>query len=297
MNVNSRKVIIIGNKGYLGSNLEFYLENLGYEIQCFHRNSEVNLLDEEFLKSIEFKNADLIFFMVGRTGTEEGFEKFENYIEANEILLLKILYEIKEQGFKGRFIYPSTRLVYKGATKRLLKEDDEKETKTVYAANKIFAENILYAWGNYFGLNYTIYRICVPYGHLIDSSYSYGTMGFLTNQAKKNGKITLFGDGEIYRTFTHVEDICEIMLEASKHKSTEKGIYNIGGPDNTSLRNLGTMIAKKFGAEIQYVPWKDNYLKLESGDTMFDDSKLKEIVKVKYKHSLEKYIQKSYSHE
>ncbi|MCB9225871.1 MAG: NAD(P)-dependent oxidoreductase [Chitinophagales bacterium] len=286
----NKKAIVIGGSGYIGSNLEFYLRKMGGDVDSYDRRSKINFFDSNEIKQINFNSADLIFFMAGKTGTIDGFDEYEEYIKSNEILLLKTLQEIIKQGFSGRFVYPSTRLIYKGIEKTPLKENDQKETKTIYAANKLFAENVINSWSNYYGLNYTIYRICVPYGHIIENKYSYGTMGFLTNQAKKDKKITLFGNGEIYRTFTHVEDICKIMTEASLIESTKNEIYNIGSNDNISLKSLAEMISIKYNAEICFVPWKESFLKLESGDTIFDDSKLKRIMKIDYKNSLKNYI-------
>ncbi|MBK6876269.1 MAG: hypothetical protein IPG99_07415 [Ignavibacteria bacterium] len=34
------------------------------------------------------------------------------------------------------------------------------------------------AFSNMFEMDYTIFRICVPYGNKFGSSYSYGTIGF-----------------------------------------------------------------------------------------------------------------------
>ena len=38
-----------------------------------------------------------------------------------------------------------------------LKENDEKETKTIYAVNKLICENLLYAYNNSFDIPYTIF--------------------------------------------------------------------------------------------------------------------------------------------
>lgn len=61
-----------------------------------------------------------------------------------------------------------------------MKEDDEKETKTIYAVNKIACENLLYAYRQNFDIPYTIFRICVPFGNMFSDDYSFGTIGFLS---------------------------------------------------------------------------------------------------------------------
>ena len=49
----------------------------------------------------------------------------------------------------------------------------------------------------YFHSHFTIFRICVPYGNLIDELYSYGTIGFFINRAMKGQNITIYGDGSL----------------------------------------------------------------------------------------------------
>ena len=171
----------------------------------------------------------------------------------------------------------------------MLKEDDAKEAKTIYAANKLNSENILWMYKNAFGIDYTIFRICVPYGNLFDDQFSYGTLGFFINKAKNKESITLYGDGLIGRTFTHVSDISSIIINSIQTKITKNEIYNIGG-ENMNLRDVARMIAKKYGVEVTYSNWPYLALKLESDDTIFDDSKLRDAVPVQYKNTIQKWL-------
>lgn len=50
-------------------------------------------------------------------------------------------------------------------------------------------------------------------------------------------------------------------------------VFNIGGEDY-SLKEMAELIAKKYGVGVEYVPWPDVALKIESGDTVFDSEKL-----------------------
>lgn len=290
MKYSNLKAIILGADGYIGSNLCAYLLSQNIAVESYGRKSNIDFIDTNSLKKINFSKFDLIFIMIGKTGTADGFENHKEYIESNQIVLLNILNQCVNQNFEGKIVYPSTRLVYKGIVKTPLKEDATQEAKTIYAATKIFAENVLHAWGNLYGIRYTTYRICVPYGHIQQGDYSYGTMGFLTQQAREKKKITLFGNGEIYRTFTHVEDICKIMLEGSMIKQSDNQTFNIGSEDNISLNKLANMLCNKYNAEIEYLPWTDKYKKLESGDTIFDDAKLKKLMKIEYKNNLTEYV-------
>lgn len=293
MSLKKSKVVIIGANGYVGRNMSYYLNNEGYEIINFdvqikteHKWMEYYKLDILDKKSLELipKDSDFIFVFSGITGTYEGFDKYKDFIEVNEIGLLNILDYVRNSEIHARIIFPSTRLVYSGVRGKALTEEMEKNPKTIYAINKLTCENILKVYSETFGIKYNVFRICVPYGNLIGNDYSYGTIGFFLNQALNSRKITLFGDGELRRTFTNIEDLCNLFKKTIEIKESENQVYNIGGED-LSLKEVAQKISDKFpNTVIEYTPWSEKSLIIESGDTIFDSCKLDNLVNHKYKH-------------
>jgi UDP-glucose 4-epimerase len=179
-------------------------------------------------------------------------------------------------------------LVYEGSD-RPLKEDATKKPKTIYALNKLVCENLLELYKNTFGINYTVYRICVPYGNAIGADYSFGTIGAFVKQAKDNSFIRLYGDGSLRRTFTHVEDICRQMMGSCTIDASQNEIFNILG-ENSSLREIAALIANKYNAKLDYIAWPENDFLIESGHTVFDASKLQRICKINLKHTIGEWI-------
>ncbi len=293
-----KKSILIGSNGYLGKHLAYFLKennfhNFNFDIhpeppEEIENYQSINITIKEELDKLD-PGVDFIFLFAGLTGTYNGFENFEKFISVNEFGLLNLLLWMCESGCNARIIFPSTRLVYKGRKNYMLKEGDAKETKTIYALNKLAAENILWMHHNAFGIDNTIFRICVPYGNHFDEHYSYGTIGFFLNKARKGEDITLYGDGSIRRTFTHVEDICNYIILAIQIEETKNQIFNIGG-ENLSLLEAGKMIAQKYDVSLNFVEWPDIVLKLESDDTVFDDSKLKALIDYTNKYTLKGWL-------
>lgn len=276
------KVIIIGANGYIGKHLAFYLRHMGmtpmcYDIQEDERENykKVDLTDKESVKSIDL-NVDYIFMFAGLTGTYAGFDKYETYNAINEIGLLNLLDAIRNSEYRPKVIFPSTRLVYKGVEKAL-KEGDEKETKTIYAVNKIACEGLLQAYKASFDIPYAVFRICIPYGNLLSTDYSFGTVGFFIKQASAGKDITLYGGGNIKRTFTHMEDLCYQVVEGAFNPNSNGEIYNIGG-ETYSLREAAEIIAAKFGTNVVDVPWPERDLRIESDHTYFDDTKIRTLL-------------------
>ncbi len=293
-----KKSILIGSNGYLGRHLAHHLQlagfdNLNCDIQATPFHPSQNYLQVDITKPSDLEkpdfDVDYVFLFAGLTGTACGFDDYKKFIEVNETGLLNVLTKLRETESRARVVYPSTRLVYKGVNDHQLHEDAPKETKTIYAANKLNAENLLWMYQNAFGIDYTVFRICVPYGNLFGDEFSYGTIGFFLNQAKQGKDITLFGDGSIRRTFTHVSDISKIIIAATHNQKSKNKIFNIGG-ENLSLREAAEIIAKKYGVAVLYSQWPEMALKLESQDTVFEDSHLKALANVKYEHSLSAWL-------
>lgn len=276
------KVAIIGSKGYIGKHLMFYLKRRGFKVMSYDvipgeevDYQQVDMTDVNSISKIDL-DVDYIFMFAGLTGTYAGFDAYEKYIKINEIALLNLLNAIRKSEHEPKVIFPSTRLVYKGYDKPL-KEEDEKEAKTIYAANKIACEGYLQAYHDSFDIPYTVFRICIPYGNLLSTDYSFGTVGFFIKQAKAGNDITLYGGGSIKRTFTHMEDLCYQIVEGAMKSESDGQIYNVGG-ETLSLKQAAETIAAKFGTKVVGVPWPERDLKIESDHTYFDDTKIQDLL-------------------
>ena len=260
-----------------------YLKQKKNDVVCYDvvESEDVNyhrcdLTDFESVRRIIDLKVDYIFMFAGLTGTYVGFDKANIFVNVDEMGLINLLNCIRESKYRPKIIFPSTRLIYKGADKAL-KEDDEKETKTIYAVNKIACENLLYAYRQNFDIPYTIFRICVPFGNMFSDDYSFGTIGFFIRQASNDRRITLYGDGSIKRTFTSMHDLCKQIVEVGMERVSDGEIYNIGG-HTYSLRNAAEIIASYYKAEISFISWPERDLKMESGSTYFDSSKIERVM-------------------
>ena len=96
------KFAIIGANSYIARNLIYILKNKYKEIECKlygradkHADSAenytcVNLFDSEDIKRIDL-SCDAVFIFVGKTGSANGFDDFDTFIDSNEKSLLNIL--------------------------------------------------------------------------------------------------------------------------------------------------------------------------------------------------------------
>ena len=284
MKSSMKKCCIIGANGFIGKHIVDYLQRLyGIEVYCYDVVVQaelpnykcVDLTDRQAVENIDL-NVDYLFMFAGLTGTYAGFDAYEKYININEIALLNLLDSVRKSEYRPRVIFPSTRLVYKGYDKPL-REDDAKESKTIYAANKLACEGYLQAYRDSFDIPFTVFRICIPYGNMLSTDYSFGTVGFFIKQAQAGNDITLYGGGTIKRTFTHMEDLCYQIVEGAMKEESNGQIYNVGG-ETLSLKQAAEIVANKFGTNVVSIPWPERDLRIESDHTYFDDTKIQALL-------------------
>lgn len=293
-------VAVFGCNGYLGQNLVHYLiaekgvfpigfdrqaDYLGRDVIEYRRMditnaNEVQRLEEGF---------DAIYYFTGLTGTDVSIERYELFVNVNETGLLHLLNHLRSFARIPKMVFPSTRLVYKGIEGMPLAEGAEKECKTIYASSKLSGEQYLEMYRNLFGVDYTVFRVGVPYANMVGGDLSYGTIGFFLGKAQKGENILLFGDGGLQRSFTHVWDVCRQIVEVAALPESSGCVFNIDG-ETFCLRNAAALIADKYGVDLQFTPWPAVPLKLESGDTIFDSSRIRSLLPQTLTRSLQKWI-------
>lgn len=282
-----KHVAIIGANSYIARNLtavlqrqhpETLIDLYDYQEQSLdghERYRSINLIAGD-ASGVDF-GVDTIFFFTGKTGTLDGFTNYSDFIDINEKTLLALLNAYVAQESTAKLIFPSTRLVYQGSDQPLT-EDAPKEFKTVYAINKFACEQYLEMFHRNFGVRYATVRLCLPFGTLIPEASSYGTAEFMISSAKNQGTITLYGDGQVRRTLTSMEDLCQDLIAVATCPDCQADTYNIGGEDY-SLLEMAELIAQKYGANIAFIPWPDQAQRIESGSTVFDATKLDTLIK------------------
>jgi len=297
--MHNKKCIVFGADGYIGRHLMHFLLEAGNAVKAYGLTPEafsaefhyrvVDIANSGNLQGIDW-DVDAVFMFAGLAGTHVGFERAEQFIQVNEIGLVNILEAIRRSGSHPRVIFPSTRLVYQGS-ELALTEDAYCMPKTVYAVNKLACEQLLRVYSNSFAIDHTIYRICVPYGNVIGTSYSYGTLGTFIKQAVNNRMIQLYGDGSLRRTFTHVEDLCHQILLTCLADASRNQIFNTLGED-ISMRCVAKAIADKTCAKLEFTPFPEKDLLIESGHTVFDSSRLQQQFALSLKHTMSEWVEK-----
>lgn len=89
-----------------------------------------------------------------------------------------------------------------------------------------------------------------------------------------------------------MEDIINVILKTIPHTKSDNQVYNIGGNDHLSLKEVAEMVAHKFNVKLDFVPFPEQAAKIESGDTIFDDLKLQFDFPFTYQHYIAEWLNK-----
>ncbi|NQZ56070.1 MAG: NAD(P)-dependent oxidoreductase [Lentisphaeraceae bacterium] len=297
-----KKALIVGANGYIGSHLAWYLEGQSVDLVRVGNHSRSSstrgvyvhedlLYPQQLAELIE--DCDVVYFLAGKTGSSsDSLTKAREYVEKNEIILLNTLDLIAKSSRKPRIIYPSTRLVYGGGSGELITENSPLDPKTIYALNKFSCENYLKIYQQTYGVDYTILRLSIPYGTEISGRVPYGIIPFLINQARKGEPLKVFGTGSQQRSLVHILDLLEIFYRCSLTGNTVNETFNVGGPDSMSLESIVKHISSHYGSAYEHCEWPQIEGNSESGDTVFDSSKILNMLDYKFKNRFLVWLEK-----
>ncbi len=131
-----------------------------------------------------------------------------------------------------------------------------------YAASKLMDEFLAIAYYRETGLPVVIGRHFNTVGPRQSSFYGMVIPKFI-EQAMTNKPITIFGDGNQSRTFTHVTEVADIVYDLMHHDKAVGEVFNIGGVEEISINQLAQKIKAltKSKSPVEHIPLEKVYNK------------------------------------
>lgn len=154
------------------------------------------------------------------------------------------------------FVFTSSISVY-GENQVPMTEDMVPQPTDPYGISKYAAELDLAAAFNLFGLPSIIFRPHNVYGEHQNLGDPYrNVLGIFMNQIMEGRPLTIFGDGEQTRAFTHVDDVAPHIARSVHVPEAYNQVMNIGADRPYTVNTLARLILAKFGSNlpIQYLP-------------------------------------------
>lgn len=279
------KILITGANGYLGSNLAYRLISNGADVRLTDLSAN-SILDEVDYQSCDFlvpdqianviEDIDVIYFFTGRTGNSmEGYDRAADFVLGNEITLLNLLNVIRTLDKKPKIVFPSTRLIYEGGKDHPIVESSKLNPKSIYAVNKWACEVYLQLYAENFGIDYTVFRVSLPYGSNVPmDTISYGVMAYLLNRARNGEPLKLFGEGSQYVSLVHIDDLSEILIQGGISTATNGRIFNVGGPDAMTMREVLQAISDTFNVELLQENWPQVIKNADQGSLIISSDEI-----------------------
>jgi len=245
------KIMVTGGAGFIGTNLIKRLLADGHKVHSLD-NYDSGTRDNEQLyahyhsgdiEQIDLmdKDFDLCFHLAALSRIQPSFvnptETFRSNVRGTEAVC--------EWARKT-----GTKVVYAGSSSRW-----HNPYQSPYAAYKFLGEEVCKTYRTVYGTDIEIARFYNVYGphEIIEGDWA-AVIGIWRRQVRDGLPITIVGDGEQRRDFTHVEDIVDGLVRIGMSNEKHEDAWELGTGTNYSINEVYEMFRVKLGAEKTHIP-------------------------------------------
>ena len=255
----SRKVLITGGAGFIGSHLAGTLLADGYVVDVVDNLStgrienvpagadflELDLQFEEAVESLPGKDYAAVLHLAGQSSGEKSFYDPLYDLDANARSTLLLARWALEKAVPT-FLYASSMGVYGQPDKLPVSEATPARPISYYGTSKLSAERILQVASGQ-GLRTVSFRMFSVYGpgqNLDDMKQ--GVVSIYLAQLLREHSLLVKGSLDRQRDFIFIDDVVSAWKLALE--SSASGIFNLGTGQATTLRELVLMLKDACGS-------------------------------------------------
>lgn len=262
------KVLVTGGAGFIGMNLIKQLVKEGNEVVSLDNYDSgttdnhiegVEYIDGD-ISTIEYIKGDFdyCYHLAAQSRIQPSFEDPTECFRVN----VEGTRAVAEWARHNK-----VKVVYAGSSSRW-----HDPYQSPYACYKHMGEEIFKLYKKVYGLDVEIARFYNVYGpgEIVDGDWA-AVIGIFRRQVRDGETITIVGDGEQRRDFTHVQDIVSALILIAEGISQHEDAWELGTGVNYSINEVYEMFKEKYGAESTYIPDQPgNYRKTlrENDDTV-----------------------------
>lgn len=259
------KALVTGGAGFIGSHVADEFIRRGFEVVVlddlsggFEKNvpagarfvhgsvTDAALVEQLFAR----EKFDYVFHLAAYAA--EGLSHFiraynytNNVVGSMEIINACVRHPVQVLGFT------SSIAVY-GANQLPMSEETEPKPEDPYGIAKYAVELDLKAARRMFGLDSVVFRPHNVYGERQNIGDRYrNVIGIFMSQIMRGEPLTVFGDGEQRRAFSHVSDVAPVMVAALLDPACRNETYNVGADAPHTVNELISCISSEFGVSPQ----------------------------------------------
>ena len=254
------KSIVTGGAGFIGSNLVDKLLTMGHEVIVidnqfseahdefywnFHgQNYRMDIRDYSLTRKL-YDGVDYVFHLAAEARIQPAIENPIEAVSINSVGTCTVLQCAREAGVK-RVMYSSTSSGY-GMNEPPNVETQDDDCLNPYSVSKVNGEKLCKMYTSLYGLETVCFRYFNVYGNRQPLKGQYApVIGIFLRQLAAGEPLTIVGDGEQRRDFTHVDDVVNANIKAALANIDDKcfgQVYNVGTGLNHSINEIAAMIS------------------------------------------------------
>ena len=254
------KSLVTGGAGFIGSHLVDELLELGHEVividnefsdvhEQFYWNSKAqnykyDIRDYENTRPL-YEGVDYVFHTAAEARIQPAILNPIEAVSINCVGTATVLQCAREAGVQ-KVMYSSTSSGY-GFNQPPNHENQPDDCLNPYSVSKVAGEKLCKMYTKLFGLKTVVFRYFNVYGERQPLIGQYApVVGIFLRQCASGEPLTIVGDGEQRRDFTHVSDVVQANILAATKDVEDKfygGTYNVGCGVNYSINEIADVIS------------------------------------------------------
>lgn len=264
----TKRILITGGAGFIGSHLCETLLNQGHEVLCVDnfftgsRRNVAHLLDN---KNFEILRHDITFPLYVEVDTIYNLacpaSPVHYQFNPAQTTKTSVMGAINMLGLAKRLRIPilqaSTSEVYGDPTVHPQPETywgnvNPIGPRACYDEGKRCAETLFFDYRRQHGLDIKVIRIFNTYGPRMHPDDGRVVSNFIV-QALKNEDITVYGNGMQTRSFCYIDDLVDGMVRMMNTEKGFTGPVNLGNPREFTILELAEMVIAMTGSRSRIV--------------------------------------------
>ncbi len=266
--MDSKKAVISGGAGFIGSHLADSLIGRGWEVLAIDRipldkaSNIAHLSDDGRFTYVErglddssslsdiVKGSDMIFHLAANSDIQKGGA--DPSIDLNDTFMttVSMLNAARDAGL-NKFFFSSTSAVYGDIQNVKLKENTGGlEPISYYGASKLASEAFISSYSYMNGIDSLIFRFPNVVGPRLTHGVIFDFIRKLNNDPKK---LKILGNGKQSKQYVYAKDLTECIADFSSKIEEGYNIYNISTESFTTVDEIADMVCKRLGlTDVEY---------------------------------------------
>jgi dTDP-glucose 4,6-dehydratase len=309
MSWSSKKVLVTGAGGFIGSHLTERLIELGADVSALVRytstgtwgwldhsthKDQINVIlgdirDQDAVLRL-MDGIDVVFHLAALIGIPYSYHAPLSYVRTNIEGTVNVLQSAMRCNV-GRVIQTSTSEVYGSARTVPISEDHSLQGQSPYSASKIGADKIAESFYLSFNLPVVVVR---PFNTFGPRQSARAVIPTIITQALRESAISL-GNLEPTRDLNYVADTVEGFIKAAEAPNAIGQVINLGTGREVSIGKLAETILAMMGKRLPVLS-KDARVRPKGSEVdrlCADNTRAKEILGWEPKYTLEESLQRT----